>query len=86
MQPTQPTLNELYEARRNGRAIKKINILCQCLHAIRTHQVSTVSLHGIAQQHVTTGTDEFLIDFLAIFNHDSYPWHDGNYKKKNKIF
>ena len=27
MQPIQPTLNELYEARRNGRAIKKINIL-----------------------------------------------------------
>jgi hypothetical protein len=27
MQATQPTLNELYEARRNGRAIKKMNIL-----------------------------------------------------------
>jgi hypothetical protein len=51
--------------------------------------VSTLSLHGLAQQHVTTGADEFLIDFLPIFIRNFCPWHDGGEKttkKKNKTF
>jgi hypothetical protein len=60
------------------------------LQASKTHQVSTLSLHGHTQQQVTDGADEFLIDFHTIFIHDSCSWHDGgesfNYKKKNKTF
>jgi hypothetical protein len=46
------------------------------LQARKTHQVSTLSLHGHAQQQVTNGADEFRIDFLPIFIRDFCPRHD----------
>jgi hypothetical protein len=33
-------------------------------------------LHGLAQQQIADGADEFSIDFLTIFFRDSYPRHD----------
>jgi hypothetical protein len=47
--------------------------------------VSTLSLHGLAQQHVTTGTDEFLLDFLTIFIRNFCSRHDKK-EKENKGF
>jgi hypothetical protein len=59
------------------------------LQASKTHQVSTLSLHGHAQQHVATGTDEFLIDFLPIFIRNFCSRHDkkeASTKERKKYF
>jgi hypothetical protein len=50
------------------------------LQAGKTHQVSTLSLHGHAQQQVTNGAYEFHINIFTIFIRDSCPWHDGGEK------